>query len=262
MVLPEARHLKYFYRVDHAILQRILAQRIRDERLLRLLNTIINSEDTCFGLPAGLAPEDCSEDMWLWDVGMPIGNLTSQLFANIYLDRLDQYAKHQLHIHHYIRYMDDIVILSDDKKELAEIRAQVEEFLFTELHLSLNKKTTIRPITLGIDFVGYQMWATHRKLKKATARRIIRHVSAMCEMMAAGELSRDAFDRAAASYNGIFQHCNSYGLRQKLNSIYREKYLDIVNREPEAPEAAQEMADNTTAGGGERDGRQHHPEGA
>ncbi len=252
---------KYFYRVDHAILQRILAQRIMDERLLRLLNTIINSEDTCFGLPAGLAPEDCSEDMWLWDVGMPIGNLTSQLFANIYLDRLDQYAKHQLHIHHYIRYMDDIVILSDDKKELAEIRAQVEEFLFTELHLSLNKKTTIRPITLGIDFVGYQMWATHRKLKKATARRIIRHVSAMCEMMAAGELSRDAFDRAAASYNGIFQHCNSYGLRQKLNSIYREKYLNIVNREPETPKAAQEMADNTTAGGGERDGRQHHPEG-
>lgn len=222
---------KYFYRVDHAVLKEILTHRIKDERLLRLLGRIIDSEDTRFGLPAGYAPEDCTDDMWLWDVGMPIGNLTSQLFANIYLNELDQFCKHQLHIHHYIRYMDDVVILSDDKKWLGEIKAEIEDFLLTELHLSLNKKTTIRPITLGIDFVGYQMWATHRKLKKSTARRMIRHVKNMCDMMAAGEMSVEEFQRAASSFGGVLEHCCSFGLRQKLNQIYKNKYLEVVKHE-------------------------------
>ena len=152
------------------------------------------------------------------------------------------------------------VIFSDSKKELAEIREQIEEFLFTELHLSLNKKTTIRPIALGIDFVGYHMWATHRKLKKQTARRIIRHVTNMCEMIAKGELSKETFDRAAASYNGIFRYCNSYGLRRELNRIYKERYLDIAHGSEEAsggPDTGKPagLKSNTTEKGGERDGR-------
>ena len=80
---------KYFYRVDHSVLLEILGRRIKDLRLMQLLSEIINSEDTRFGLPAGLSPDECTEDMWLCDVGMPIGNLTSQLFANIYLNELD-----------------------------------------------------------------------------------------------------------------------------------------------------------------------------
>jgi len=212
---------KYFYRVDHSVLLDILERRIRDERLMRLLERIINSEDTRFGLPVGLSPEDCTDDMWLWDVGMPIGNLTSQLFANIYLNELDQLCKHKLHTHYYIRYMDDVIILSDDKEQLGRWKQEIAEFLFTELHLDLNDKTAIRPITLGIDFVGYKMWATHRKLKKQTARRMIRHFKVQCEMLAAGELSKDIFERVTASYKGVLEHCNSYGLRTKLNGIYR-----------------------------------------
>lgn len=211
---------KYFYRVDHAVLLDILSRRIKDQRLMRLLDKIINSEDTCFGLPAGMSPEDCTEDMWLYDVGMPIGNLTSQLFANVYLNELDQYCKHTLRLHFYIRYMDDVIILSDDKKELAAVRENIEIFLDEKLHLSLNKKTVIRPISLGIDFVGYSMWATHRKIKKQSARRIIRAVKRMCEKMQEGNMSREEFMRRAASYNGMLQHCNSYGLRRKLNEIY------------------------------------------
>ena len=90
---------KYFYRVDHLVLLDILSRRIKDQRLMRLLSEIINSEDTRFGLPAGVSPEDCPEEQWLNDVGMPIGNLTSQLFANIYLNELDQLCKHELHLH-------------------------------------------------------------------------------------------------------------------------------------------------------------------
>ena len=212
---------KYFYRVDHAILEEILSRRIKDERLMKLLHKIINSEDTRFGLPAGMSPDDCTDDMWLWEVGMPIGNLTSQLFANIYLNELDQFCKHRLHIHYYVRYMDDVIILSNDKRELGVWKDEIEVFLKDNLRLDLNKKTAIRPIALGIDFVGYKIWATHKKLKTQTARRLIRHVAAMSDMLAKGEMSREAFDRVVASYKGVLKHCNSYGLRTKLNAIYK-----------------------------------------
>lgn len=227
---------KYFYRVDHLLLLDILGSRIKDQRLMWLLKTIINSEDTRFGLPAGVSPEDCPEEDWLSDVGMPIGNLTSQLFANIYLNELDQLCKHDLMLHYYIRYMDDVIILSDDKRELAELKETIENFLKDFLHLDLNKKTTIRPCRDGIDFVGYRMWATHRKLKKQTARRIIRNVKRICENIAAGNTSKEELERVAASYNGILEHCNSYGLRNKLNEIYfRYSY-----QQPELPQEPEE----------------------
>lgn len=211
---------KYFYRVDHEVLLDILGVRVKDERLMKLLHRIIDSEETKFGLPAGFSPDECSEDMWLAKVGMPIGNLTSQLFANIYLNELDQYCKHQLRIHYYIRYMDDVIILSDNKAELKRVKEAVESFLNERLRLDLNKKTTIRPVSLGIDFVGYKMWATHRKFKKQTARRMIRSVKALSEMLALGEISREQFDRSAASFCGVLMHCNSFGLRRKLNHIF------------------------------------------
>lgn len=211
---------KYFYRVDHAVLLDILSRRIKDEKLMRLLERIINSETTRFGLPAGFSPEDCTEEMWLYDVGMPIGNLTSQLFANIYLNELDQLCKHELHLHFYIRYMDDVIILLDSKERLAEIKAIIEDFLNENLHLDLNKKTAIRPIRTGVDFVGFRIFTTHRKLKKQTARRMIRNVKRLCEGIQEGKVRKDELLRVAASYNGILEHCNSYGLRRKLNDIY------------------------------------------
>ena len=83
---------------------------------------IINSEETKFGLPIGVDPELCDPSDRLAEVGMPIGNLTSQMFANLYLHELDLYAKHELGLHYYIRYMDDIIILHPDKKHLAAVR--------------------------------------------------------------------------------------------------------------------------------------------
>lgn len=230
---------KYFYRVDHAVLMDILSRRIKDERLLWLLETIINSEDTRFGLPAGMSPDECPEDMWLYDVGMPIGNLTSQLFANIYLNELDQLCKHELHLHYYIRYMDDVIILLDSKEELGRIKAEIEAFLHDILHLDLNSKTAIRPVRVGIDFVGYRIWATHRKLKKQTARRMIRCVKDMCEDLSAGEITKENFDRRTASYKGVLRHCNSYGLRSKLNEIY-SSHSYPAQQEPERRDRPEE----------------------
>lgn len=213
-----------------------MSRRIKDPRLFQLLREIINSEDTRFGLPAGVSPDECPEEDWLGDVGMPIGNLTSQLFANIYLNELDQLCKHELHLHYYIRYMDDVIILLPDKKELARVKAIIEEFLNDYLHLNLNNKTAIRPCSLGIDFVGYHIWATHRKLKKQTARKIIHAVDWMCEQGEKGNMSKEEFERRVASYRGILLHCDSYGLRKKLNSIYSDH---VVTEEPEKQEAKQ-----------------------
>ena len=155
---------KYFYRIDHAVLLEIIGRKIADPDVMWLLDTIVNSEDKPFGLPVGFAAYETDER--LSDVGMPIGNLTSQMFANIYLNEADQYIKRELGVRYYIRYMDDMIILADDKKRLQAIKHDVEAFLDEKLRLSLNKKTAIRPISLGIDFLGYKVWASHTKLRK------------------------------------------------------------------------------------------------
>lgn len=232
---------KYFYRIDHRVLIDILRRRIKDEKLMRLLEKIINSEDVRFGLPAGYSPEDCTADMWRSDVGMPIGNLTSQLFANIYLNELDQYCKHELGLHYYIRYMDDIVILSDDKAELRRVKDEIEAFLRDILHLDLNRKTAIRPCRLGAEFCGFKIWATHRKMKRQTARKITRHVKNMSKRLRDGLMTRVQFDRAAASYRGILSHCNSRGLRRKLNAIFA-RYSKAATEKPPEPQTPKTTA--------------------
>ena len=157
---------------------------------------------------------------WLYDVGMPIGNLTSQLFANIYLNELDQYCKHTLKIHYYIRYMDDIIILAPDKATLHEWKSAIEAFLRDKLALDLNKKTMIRPVKSGVEFVGVMIYTTHRKLRKSTVRRIKREVRKICSMYFSGRMSKEAFDRRVASIKGLLEHTNTRNLRRRLNEIY------------------------------------------
>lgn len=224
---------KYFYRVDHAVLIGILRRKIKDKRLISLLATIINSEETKFGLPTGCDPDAIAFDDWLDEVGMPIGNLTSQMFANVYLNEVDQFAKHELRLHYYIRYMDDIIILHPDKSYLWEVKAEIERYLNENLHLQLNRKTTIRPCSMGIDFVGYRIWATHRTLKKSTAKRIKHRIGFLAEALKTGEITKERFDRAVASYNGMMEHFDSGGFKNELNRIYtvRSAAAEVKNRE-------------------------------
>lgn len=217
---------KYFYRVDHEVLIEILNRKIKDKALIDLLTTIIQCEDMKFGLPLGCDPDAIGPDEWLDDVGMPIGNLTSQMFANLYLNEVDQYAKHVLKLHYYVRYMDDIIILHPDKRFLAQVKQEIEAFMNDNLRLNLNRKTAIRPCSMGIDFVGFRIWATHRKLKKKTAQKIQSRVKFLSSALKSGEISRETFDRSIASYRGMLKHFNSYGFRQKLNRIYREAEVE------------------------------------
>lgn len=207
---------KYFYRINHQILMGIIQSKIDDPDLIWLLNTIINSEDTKFGLPLDVDPGECTAEDRLADVGMPIGNLTSQMFANLYLNELDQYAKHQLRLHYYIRYMDDIIILHHDKKYLHAVKDDIENFLNNNLALQLNGKTAIRPINCGIEFVGYRIWPTHRKLKKKTALKMKHRLKYLQKAYSRGEIGFDKLNASVQSYLGLLKHCNSYRLRNKL----------------------------------------------
>lgn len=136
---------KYFYRISHEVLKEILARKIKDQQLLQVLYNIIDCQHTPFGLPPGKGPGEVPLEERLYDVGMPVGNLLSQVFANIYLDALDQFCKRTLCIHFYVRYMDDIIILSDSKEQLHMWKDEIQKFVETTLRLSLNQKTCIRP---------------------------------------------------------------------------------------------------------------------
>lgn len=190
---------KYFYRVDHDVLLRILRRHIADPGLLDLLAGIINNPDEPFGLPPGMKPEDADFEAWLYDVGMPIGNLPSQLFGNVVLNELDQFVKHRLKARKYERYMDDGLFLSDSKETLNAWKQAVGDYLRQELHLDLNDKTAIRPVTMGIEFVGRRVWATHSRLRKSTVRRLKNEVHGICRQRAAGTLSKAGFERRCAS---------------------------------------------------------------
>lgn len=221
---------KYFYRVDHARLLGILSQRIKDKQLLAFLDGIVDCDAEPFGLPAGRSPQDVAIDEWIYEAGMPIGNLTSQLFANIYLDQLDQFCKHTLHLHYYIRYMDDVIVLAPDKAQLHAAKASIENFLHEALALDLNEKTAIRPVSMGIEFVGVRTWATHRRLRKSTVRRLKNEVRCISEKYLLGYMSPEDFSRRTASLNGLLTHTESASLRWRLNEIYLHA-KDRINKE-------------------------------
>lgn len=204
---------RYFFRIDHNVLMGILERIIADQDLLWLLETIIRSEDTRFGV--ALEDHQFTGER-IMGVGIPIGNLTSQMCANLYLNELDQHVKHELHVRHYMRYMDDMVILHPDKDYLWCLKDAIAAFLRDRLRLELNDKTAIQPIKHGVDFVGYRIWPTHRKLRKSTALKMKRRLRHLKRAHARGEVSREYVNASWQSYRGILEHCNSYRLQRKL----------------------------------------------
>lgn len=207
---------KYFYRVDHEVLMNILRRHIKDELILRDLENLINCEDTAFGLPAGVQPELTNQEDWLYNRGMPIGNLTSQMFANIYLNELDQFCKHKLHINLYIRYVDDVIVLWPDKKELFGIKDEIEKFLNEELHLELNAKTSIRPARLPVTFVGALITPTTIRMRQSTRKRMFRRIRFIRKMYQGGLLAWEKVNNTMQSYFGLIKHFTSGNLLRKI----------------------------------------------
>lgn len=145
-------------------------------------------------------------------VGIPVGNLTSQLFANVYGNKLDKFCKHVLHIPYFVRYMDDFIILSDDLEQLKEWVKRIEEFLENEMLLHINPKSTILYAGNGIDFCGYIHYADHKKVRKSSIRKLKQDVKAY-EL---GELPPEEFNRKYESRKGHLGHADTYHIAKAV----------------------------------------------
>lgn len=177
---------KFFASIDHHVLLGILAERMADARALDLFRRVIESFSS--GVPGK---------------GLPLGNLTSQLLVNVYMNEFDQFAKHELKAKQYLRYADDFVILSEDRARLRSLIPRVETFLEARLALTLHPdKVSIRTLASGIDFLGWVHFPDHRVVRTATKRRMYRRLSA--------EGGDDPAVRA--SYCGMLSHGNAHGL--------------------------------------------------
>lgn len=183
----------YFASVDHAILFSLIRRKIADRDILALVGKILDSYHEAPG------------------VGIPLGNLTSQLFANIYLNELDTFVKHTLQCRHYIRYMDDFILLHATKQRLWEWRDAIATFL-TSLRLRLHpRKLVVAPVRCGIDFLGYVVFRDHIRIRNRNIHRVYERMKLIEE----GTYPRDPM-ASIMSWMGYSIHADAFGLNRSI----------------------------------------------
>jgi len=208
---------KFYPTIDQQILYDEICKKIKDTKLLRIIKDIV------FSFPGG---RNC-----------PIGNLTSQLFGNVYLNKLDKLLKHKLKVKNYCRYCDDCVILSNSKEQLFEIQKQIHQFVELELKQKMSY-SEVFPTKQGIDFLGYRHFKGYTILRKRTAKKFKRAVLNIVK----GRDKRPFLQKLCTlnSYSGFAKHCYSYNLIRSLNLNNLIKEMSIkefknIGPKPEFP---------------------------
>lgn len=197
--------VRFFDSIDHRILLNLIERKIQDENVLKLICIILNSYRV------------------RRNKGLPLGNVTSQLFANIYLNPLDQFAKHKLKTKYYLRYCDDFVFIHQDTEKLRRFINPIKSFLSENLSLNIHEdKTEIRKRNQGIDFLGYVLLPYHRVLRTRTRRRMFRKLKEKEKQKKNGKLDSESLYQSYQSYLGILEHCNGYKIRKSIEKIYIE----------------------------------------
>ncbi len=208
---------KFFYNINPCILFNIMKKYITDKDLLFLTQILIFN-----------GPVDCSQ------IGIPIGNYTSQFFANIYLNELDQYVKRTLKIKNYTRYMDDFILILKNKEECKKVKKQIENFLADTLKLELNDKSRYYPYKMGVNFCGYRIFTTHRLLRLSSKKKVKKNIKKWNLKYTNNKLNLNLTMQQLNSWLGHVQHCNSYNLTQKvLNScdfLYGKSALSSIEK--------------------------------
>ena len=202
---------KFFANIDHKILKEILSKTVFDTDTLWLLEQVIDS----FNVPNSIyAIAEMKRYQYLNSAiakyeyrGLPLGNLTSQLLVNIYMNEFDQFIKHKLKVKYYIRYADDFVVLSDSKNYLENLLPKINDFLDESLKLSLHPdKIFIKTIASGVDFLGWVHFPKHRVLRTTTKRRMLK------------KLKNNPKNETFQSYLGLLKHGNAYKLSKIIKS--------------------------------------------
>jgi len=208
---------KYFPSIDHEILLSLIHKRIKDEKLMDLIVKIVSNRppDPLSDVPQWFSSDDLFSTLNR-PRGIPIGNLTSQFFANIYLHELDAFVKYELHEKYYIRYVDDLVILGNDKKHLHKVKEQIRDFL-QGLRLRLHpKKSNVFPVRVGTDFLGYRIYPDHSRIRKENVKRFITRTKRLQLDYSCGKITLDKVRSSIHSWLGHAKHADSYKLRRKL----------------------------------------------
>lgn len=193
---------KYFDNISHKILLEIIRKKVKDEKTMQLIERIVENHEGKGELEGK---------------GIPIGNLTSQLFANIYLNELDHFVKEKLKTRYYLRYMDDLIILSHSTKILLETKDKIKEFLDSCLNLRLHpQKTRIFPIINGVDFLGYEIFYHYKLLRKGSVKRIEERIKYLNREYRRGKVRLLTVHASIMAWLGYAKHANIYRLRSKL----------------------------------------------
>ena len=214
---------KYFPAIDLEILKAEIRRTIACSETLWLIELIINSSNEQEPTHSYFPGDDLFTP-YERRIGLPIGNLTSQFFANVYLNRFDHFVKERLHCKYYIRYVDDFVILDNEKKKLWEIKHEIERYL-EQLRLRLHKnKCQIRKTSQGITFLGFRVFPTHRLLKRDNIIHATRRIRRLQESYAAGEISLDEIKCSIYAWLGHAGFGDTYQISRKiLHNIRFEK---------------------------------------
>jgi retron-type reverse transcriptase len=191
---------KFFASIDQEILIKILEKHIENKNIIYLISEIIHS---FYSVKPG--------------TGLPLGNLTSQLLVNIYMNEFDWWIKHKLKVKYYIRYADDFVLFSQDKNYLWELVYKIGEFLEEELKLQLHpNKLFVKTLSSGVDFLGWVHFSNHRVLRTSTKRRVLK------------ALKEDENVNSLMSYCGLLKHGNQLMLQKKIERKIKQSEYSFV----------------------------------
>lgn len=207
---------KFFYRIDHEILMDICRKKIDDPRTVDLLGYYINNDAVPFGMPLDANQLTITEEQMLYDLGIPIGGGLSHMLGNMYLDPLDQFCKRVLGIKRYIRYMDDIIILDNDKERLKGYGRRMTQFLEERLHLNFNNKTALRPVRVGCEFVGFVIYNDHVILRKSTTLRMKRTLRKTRQDYHDNLITFKEANATMQSYLAMLSHVDCKKFKEKL----------------------------------------------
>ncbi len=169
---------------------------------------------------------------------MPIGNLTSQIFANIFLDKLDWFIKKQLRIKYYYRYADDFAIIHHDFIHLEKCIGSIKDFLRVKLGLELHpQKVQIRKLRQGIDFLGYIILPHYTTLRTKTKKRMFKKIRLNKEKLKKGLISKESFNQSLQSYYGILKHCSGFKIKKDIMFLTTEAAISDLpeKKEPMMP---------------------------
>lgn len=200
---------KFFYTIERDTLKKIIVNDLKCTETIKLIHKIIDSADS------------------IDELGLPLGNSFSQLGANIYMNKVDHYAKRKLRLKFYVRYADDIVIVVESKDKAREVLSDLSEFIKTVLQLDLNiNKSKMFPITQGVNTIGYKIKPTHMLLRNDSKKKLKRKIRAMPKLIYEGRMTISKAEQMLNSWKGHAEHANAENFIKSIEDRFDFIFID------------------------------------